>query len=72
MVGNLIREMRKEMGLSQRELGEKLGVGRTTVSAWETDRNDPSLAMFLQLLYRFNTFRRIKLILDLIRGGECR
>ncbi len=32
---NLMR-MRKEKGLSQEELGEKIGVTRQTVSKWET------------------------------------
>ncbi len=32
---NLMR-MRKEKGLSQEEVGEKIGVTRQTVSKWET------------------------------------
>ena len=30
--------------MNQRELGEKLGVGQTTVSAWETGKNEPDSA----------------------------
>ena len=41
MPENRIKAMRKEVGLSQKELGEKIGVGQATVSAWETGRNHP-------------------------------
>lgn len=41
MVRNRIRILRKEKGYSQKELGKILGVGQTTVSAWEIGRNEP-------------------------------
>lgn len=41
MVKNRIGTLRREIGLNQRELGQKLGVGQTTVSAWETGKNEP-------------------------------
>ena len=41
MVTNRIRALRKEAGYSQKELGNVLGVGQTTVSAWEIGRNEP-------------------------------
>lgn len=34
-VGQLIREARKARGLTQKELGEKLGVGEPTVNGYE-------------------------------------
>ena len=34
---------RKESGLSQRELAERLGVSRTIVSDWEQGRSSPSM-----------------------------
>ena len=36
-------ELRKEKGLSQEELGEKLGVTRQTVSKWELGNTSPKL-----------------------------
>jgi len=41
MTANRIRALRKERGYSQKELGDRLGVGQTTVSAWEIGRNEP-------------------------------
>ena len=41
MVKNRIAVLRKEQGMNQKELGMKLGVGQTTVSAWETGKNEP-------------------------------
>ncbi|MCX6214655.1 helix-turn-helix transcriptional regulator [Spirosoma sp.] len=34
-VGQLIRQTRKAKGLTQKELGEKLGVGEPTVNGYE-------------------------------------
>lgn len=41
MAMNRIRALRKEAGYNQKELGNVLGVGQTTVSAWEIGRNEP-------------------------------
>jgi|GEM_PF-1728002 len=41
MANNRISALRHEYGLNQKELGEKLGVGQTTVSAWEKGKNEP-------------------------------
>ena len=41
MAQNRIAPLRREAGLNQRELGEKVGVGQTTISAWETGKNEP-------------------------------
>lgn len=41
MAKNRIGALRREMGLNQKELGDRLGVGQTTVSAWETGKNEP-------------------------------
>lgn len=39
-VGEKIKAQRKELGLTQTELGEKLGVQKNAVSKWETGRVD--------------------------------
>ncbi|WP_080237668.1 helix-turn-helix domain-containing protein [Spirosoma rigui] len=39
-VGHLIREARVKAGLTQQELGDKLGVGRATVNGYETGKQN--------------------------------
>ena len=39
-VGQQIREARKAKGLTQKELGEKLGVGEPTVTNYEAGRQN--------------------------------
>lgn len=46
---NRIAELRKETGINQRELSERLGVAQTTVSAWENGRNEPDIETFQKL-----------------------
>lgn len=42
MESNNIAKLRKERGLNQKELGEEIQVAQTTVSGWETGKNEPS------------------------------
>jgi len=42
-LGEQIQTLRKEAGLSQEELGERLGVARQSVSKWESDTTVPEL-----------------------------
>ena len=53
MIGKKLRELRKERGWTQEELGERLHIHRSTVSYWETGFTDPPLEMAraLALLY---------------------
>ena len=52
---NDVRELRETAGLSQRELGERLGVSRQTVNSIETGRYDPSLPLAIAIARHFNT-----------------
>lgn len=40
--GNIIKQLRKEAGLTQDELGKKLGVIKQTISSWENNISVPS------------------------------
>lgn len=51
---NRIAMLRKEQGLNQKELGLKLDVGQTTVSAWETGKNEPDMTALQQLSQLFD------------------
>ena len=42
---NIIRNKRKELGLSQEVLAKKCGVSRQTVNAIENNKYDPTLAL---------------------------
>lgn len=42
MIGNKIKQLRKSCGLTQAELGQKLGVIKQTVSNWENNVSTPS------------------------------
>lgn len=46
---NHVRALRKEMGLSQEELGKRCGVSRQTINAIENQKYDPSLPLAFQL-----------------------
>ena len=48
-LGERIQNMRKEMGLSQEELAERIGVSRQSVSKWENDAALPDTDKVLQL-----------------------
>ena len=42
-IGKRIKTAREAAGLSQPELGERLGRSTTTVYRWEKDRTEPSV-----------------------------
>ena len=48
-VGESIQKCRKELGLSQEELGQKLFVSRQTVSQWEKDQTVPTIDNVMRL-----------------------
>lgn len=48
-IGKLISELRKDKGLTQEQLAEKIGVTQKSVSRWETGKNMPDVSL-LQLL----------------------
>ena len=53
MQNNLIR-LRKEAGLSQEELADKLAVSRQAVSKWENGTSDPSTSNLIALAKLFD------------------
>lgn len=48
-VGEKIQKNRKELGLSQEELGQKLLVSRQTISLWEKDQTVPTIDNLIRL-----------------------
>jgi transcriptional regulator with XRE-family HTH domain len=47
--GQIIRQRRKDIGLSQGELAEKLNLQNTTISRWETGEGYPDISILMQL-----------------------
>ena len=48
-IGKLIAHARREQGLTQRELAEKLGVSNRTISKWECRNGLPEISNILPL-----------------------
>ena len=46
---NHIKEIRKQMGLNQEEIGKKCHVSRQTINAIENNKYDPSLELAFKL-----------------------
>ena len=55
MTTNRIAAFRRENGMNQKELGAALGVAQTTVSAWETGRNEPDSVSLSRMAKLFHT-----------------
>ncbi len=52
---NNIRDLREKRGLTQEQLGEKVGVSRQAINAIETGKFDPSIWLAYDLSIYFNT-----------------
>lgn len=52
--GNTLKTLRKEKGISQRKLGEILGVVNQTVSFWENGSREPDLDTLIKIAKYFN------------------
>lgn len=52
---NRIRELRKELKISQDELAKLCGVSRQTINAIENDKYDPSLPLAFKLAKHLRT-----------------
>ncbi len=48
-IGRFLQDLRREKGITQEELAEKVGVARRTVSRWETGSNMPDLDILIEL-----------------------
>ncbi|HHY70071.1 MAG TPA: helix-turn-helix transcriptional regulator [Thermoanaerobacterales bacterium] len=52
---NKIKVLRKELGLRQEDVANKLGVTRQTIIAIENDKYNPSLELAMKLARLLNT-----------------
>ncbi|MDO4518328.1 MAG: helix-turn-helix transcriptional regulator, partial [Bacillota bacterium] len=63
--GQLISTTRKELGLTQRDLAEKLRVSEQAVSKWERGRSFPDISILVPLSKELNVS-----VYDLLEGGR--
>lgn len=66
LVGNQISMLRKQKGLTQNELGERLGISFQAVSKWERGETLPDTAILLDLAEVLET------TVDYILTGGCK
>lgn len=55
MIGDKIKELRKELDLTQEELASKLSLSRQCISRWENNSNEPSINDIKNLCEILNT-----------------
>lgn len=67
-VGAFLKELRKDKGVTQEQLAEKLNVSNRTVSRWETGNNMPDLGVLVELADYYEV--EIREILDGERRRE--
>ena len=54
MYGVMIQNLRKSMKLSQKELGDHLGIGVSTISMWESGKREPDLTHLMAMAELFH------------------
>ena len=65
-IGVFLRQLRRERGLTQEQLAERLGVSNRSVSRWENGATLPDLGLLVELA----DFYQVDLG-ELIRGERC-
>ena len=51
--GNRLREVRKQKGLTQTELGELIGVGKSAICCYEKETRNPTLEAVIEMVHVF-------------------
>ena len=54
MFGDVLRSLRLKAGLSQEELGKKLGLAKSTISMYESGTREPNLEVLEAIADTFN------------------
>lgn len=54
-IGSRIRDRRKELGMSQEELAEKLYTSKQMISAYENDKTEIKVSVLRELVVALNT-----------------
>lgn len=49
MIGDVLRNLRKERNLTQQQLSDILGIAQTTYAGYENNKHEPSLEILIKL-----------------------
>ena len=63
--GNRLREVRKKRGLTQTELGELIGVGKSAICCYEKETRNPTLEAVIEMIHVFGVSA------DYLLGADC-
>ncbi len=56
-ISEVLKRIRKEEKLTQRQMAEVIGVSKDAICSWELGRNQPSGVVLLEIMARFNLDR---------------
>lgn len=62
MIGNKLKEIRKNRNLTQAEISQLIGVSQNTYSGYETDKHEPDLNTLIKIA------DTLKISLDYLTG----
>ena len=65
-----LRELRKENGITQAGLAERMNVSRTCIANWESGERIPEVAAITYLAKLFKCFANITIILSAVKNIE--
>ena len=54
-IGEFLKELRKEKGLTQEQLAQQFNVSRRSVSRWETGKNMPDISLLVEIAEFYDT-----------------
>ena len=54
-IGEFLKELRKEKGLTQEQLAQQFNVSRRSVSRWETGKNMPDICLLVEIAEFYDT-----------------
>lgn len=63
--GTRLREVRKAKGLTQTELGELIGVGKSAICCYEKEIRNPTLEAIIEMIHVFGVSA------DYLLGTDC-
>jgi len=67
-IGEFLKELRKEKGITQEQAAEQFGVAQRTISRWETGSNMPDISMLIEIAEFYNA--DVREIIDGERKSE--